>query len=93
MPVLVWLVLALPLVAAVGGKGAVWFEKRYPAAYTRSPEYLAGLREPSLVEWRRMSTVERAAYDGAVLEVADDRPDSGQRAAEALLKRHAAFRP
>lgn len=90
----VWLVLALPLVALVGGKGAVWFEKREPSAYTRRPEYLAGLREPSLAEWRGMSTVEQAAYDGAVLEVAADAEDAARVAVEALLLEYnGTFRP
>lgn len=89
----VWLVLALPLVALLGEKGAVWWERRYPSAFTRQPEYVDGRPQPSRDEWRRMSTAQQAAYDGAVLEVADDRPDAGQRAVEALLEHHATYRP
>jgi len=93
MPVLVWLVLAVLLIAAVGGWGAVWWEKRHPSAFTRQPEYLAGLPEPSWADWQRMSTAEQAAYDGAVLEIAADAEDAGRLAVEALLKRNTLYRP
>ncbi|MEW1565799.1 hypothetical protein AB0454_22770 [Streptomyces sp. NPDC093509] len=90
----VWLVLAVLLIAAVGGWGAVWWEKRHPSAFTRQPEYVAGRRKPSYAEWLEMSTAEQAAYDGAVLEIAADAEDAGRLAVEALLQQNnALYRP
>jgi len=61
--------LGLPLVflvAVLAVPVMLWRERRRPSSYTRSREFLAGVRR-----WRGLSAVEQAAFDSAVLDAAE----------------------
>ncbi|MGI5398330.1 hypothetical protein ACQEVG_02495 [Streptomyces sp. CA-135486] len=62
---------SLLVISAVGTWWVLRQERRRPSSYTRRgvPVHLGG--EPSLEEWRQMSTEAQAAYDTAVLDTAE----------------------
>jgi len=95
---LIGLLLPLAFLAAfVGIPAALWWERRRPSSYTRSPEYLA---------WQDRTSSWQASYDDVVLDAAEAAHEAALRAvdvdaevavAEAALveaaRRNAVFHP
>jgi hypothetical protein len=77
MPVLAWIVIAVLLVAVVGGVWAVRLERRSPSSYTRGG---------GLAWWGLLPAEEQEAVDDAALELAEQAEiDARQDAAEAAV--------
>jgi hypothetical protein len=64
MPVLAWILIALLVAASVGGLLAVWWERRSPTSYTRSPG-------GDLAWWGLLPAEEQEAWDTTALDVAE----------------------
>lgn len=83
------------LVAAAGIPLMLWWERKRPTAYTRTPMHLGG--EPTLAEWQGMTTAGQEAYDTAVLNASEAAEGAARRAAEQRLERavyvNSLFRP
>jgi hypothetical protein len=82
------------LLLVIAGVGTWWVlrQERRESSYARRgvPVELGG--EPSLEEWRQMSTKAQAAYDNSVLDAAESADATAARMAEAA-KRNALFHP
>ena len=81
------------VVAAVGGVFQVWWERRFPTSYTRSPG-------GDLAWWALLPADEQEAFDTAALDAAEqaelDAEDDAREAAEFLAHRvqaNALFHP
>lgn len=83
----------VPLVLLLAGACcwlALWWERRHPSSYTRSPAYrrrlLAGPAEPSPEVWAGLSADRQEAYDTAVLDASEAAEDAARRAAERAVE-------
>ncbi len=93
MSVLAWILIAVLVVASVGGVLAVWWERRSPTSYTHSPD-------GDLAWWALLPADEQEAFDTAALDLAEqaelDAEDDAREAAEFLAHRaqaNALFHP
>jgi len=89
---LVWLLVAVLGVSAVGGVLAVWWERRSPSSFTRGGD---------LAWWGLLPAEEQEAYDTTVLDRAEqadldaefDAREAAQLAVERAAQRNALFHP
>jgi hypothetical protein len=93
MSVLAWILIAVLVVASVGGVWQVWWERQSPTSYTRSPG-------GDLAWWGLLPAEEQEAWDTEVLDVAEqaelDARDDAREAAAFLARRaqdNALFHP
>lgn len=91
MSVLAWFVIAVLVVAIVGGVLAVWWERRFPTSFTRGGD---------LAWWGLFPAEEQEAWDTAVLDEAEqaelDAEDDAREAAAFLARQvqvNAEFHP
>lgn len=88
-----WILIAVLVVAAVGGVWAVRLERRRPSSFTR--------RTDDLAWWGLLPAEEQEAYDTAVLDLAEqadldavaDAEEAAQLAVERALDINTVFHP
>jgi hypothetical protein len=93
MSVLAWILIAVLVVASVGGLVAVWWERRSPTSFTRGGD---------LAWWGLLPAKEQEVWDTAVLDVAeqaeldarlDAQEAAGARAEQEQARVNALFHP